>query len=165
MSFSNRMTRALDRLAFLPEGLRWRAFTLAFGRIVPFVATAGVRIDHVAENEVALSLTNRRRIQNHIKGVHASAMALLAETASGLVVGRNIPDATIPLIKTLHMDYVKRARGGLRAIATLTPAQIATLRTESKGEIIVPVTVTDEADIQPVKTQMVWAWIPRRTAD
>jgi acyl-coenzyme A thioesterase PaaI-like protein len=161
MAFSNRITRVLDRLGFLPEGLRWWAFTLAFGRIVPFVATGRVRIERAAETEAVLSLANRRQVQNHIKGVHAAAVALLAETATGLLVGLNIPDSAVPLLKTLHIDYTKRAHGGLRAVATLTPEQIAHMRTEDKGEVTVPVTITDEEGGQPVKCQMVWAWIPR----
>jgi acyl-coenzyme A thioesterase PaaI-like protein len=161
MAFSNRVTRMLDRLSFLPEGLRWRAVTMAFGRIVPFVATGGLRIDSVTETQVMLSLANRRRVQNHIGGVHAAATALLAETATGLLIARNIPDSAIPLMKTMHIDYTKRARGGLRAVATLTPEQINHLRSEGKGEITVPVTITDAEGSQPVECQMLWAWIPR----
>ncbi len=161
MASSNRITRVLDRLSFLPEGLRWQAFTLAFGRVVPFVATGRVRIEKAAETEAVLSLANRRRVQNHIKGVHAAAVALLAETASGLLVGLNIPDSSVPLLKTLHIDYTKRAHGDLRAVATLTSEQISSLRVESKGEVVVPVTITDEKGNQPVECRIVWAWIPR----
>ena len=38
------------------------------------------------------------QVQNHIKGVHACAMALLAESATGAVFGMNVPDSAIPYV-------------------------------------------------------------------
>ena len=35
--------------------------------------------------------TPQAQVQNHIKGVHACAMALLAESATGAVFGMNVP--------------------------------------------------------------------------
>ena len=40
--------------------------------------------------------TPQAQVQNHIKGVHACAMALLAESATGAVFGMNVPDSAIP---------------------------------------------------------------------
>lgn len=162
MTFSNRMTRTLDRLSFLPESLRWRVFSLAFGREVPFVATGGLRIERLTESEAVISLANRRRVQNHVGGIHAAAVALLAETASGLLVGRNLPDGALPLMSSLRLDYTTRASGGLRAVASLSAADIAALRNDRKGRVSVPVTLTDAAGKQPVETEMVWAWLTRR---
>ena len=42
------------------------------------------------------SIAHRRKVQNHIGGVHATATALLAETATGMVVGMNLPDEKLP---------------------------------------------------------------------
>ena len=48
-------------------------------------------------------------MQNHIGGVHAAAMVLVAENTTGLVVGMNVPDAGVPVVKTLKVDFVKWA--------------------------------------------------------
>ncbi|MFX6755288.1 DUF4442 domain-containing protein, partial [Acinetobacter baumannii] len=79
--------------------MRIRAVSLIFGNVVPFVGTSGLRYEELTYNRVVVSVRNRRKVQNHIKSVHAAAMALLAETASGFVVGMNLPDDRIPLIK------------------------------------------------------------------
>lgn len=84
-----------------------------------------------------VSIRNRRPVQNHINGVHAAAMALLAETATGFVVGMNLPDDKLPLIKSLKVDYLKRTKGDMRAVATLTPEQVQLVRTTPKGEVLV----------------------------
>ncbi|MBV5325984.1 MAG: HAMP domain-containing protein, partial [Rhodospirillaceae bacterium] len=41
----------------------------------------------MAARQTAEDRRNRRKVQNHIKGVHAAAMASLAETATGFCVG------------------------------------------------------------------------------
>lgn len=100
-------------------------------------------------------------MQNHIKGVHAAAMALLAETATGFLTGLHIPDNRILLIKSLHVDYLKVVEGGLTATATLyrTAKYIAD---HEKGELVIPVTVIDDAGNEPIQCQMLWAWLPKR---
>ena len=162
MSFSNNITRAIAPFQTLPQNLRIRAMSLVFGQVVPFVGTSGLRYEEITSERVVVSIRNRRKVQNHIKSVHAAAMALLAETASGFVVGANLPDDRIPLIKTLHVDYVRRSSGDLRAVATLTADDIARIRSEPKGEVTVPVTVTDATGAEPVQCQMVWAWTSKQ---
>lgn len=162
MSFSNNITRAMRPFQHLPAGLRSRAISLIFGNVVPFVGTSGLLYEEVSSERVVVSVRNRRRVQNHIKSVHAAAMALLAETASGFVVGMNLPDDKMPLIKTLHVDYKRRSSGDLRAVATLSAAEIERIRREPKGEVLVPVTLTDASGEEPVQCQMLWAWTSKK---
>jgi acyl-coenzyme A thioesterase PaaI-like protein len=159
---ANRLSRTLARLDRLPAVLRTPARSLILGRIVKFVGTAGLRVEELTGTRARVSLANRSRVQNHIGGVHAAAMALLAETASGFVVGMNVPDDRVPVIKTLQLDYRKRATGGLRAVAELTDEQLASIRDHDKGEVTVAVKLTDDAGVEPVECRMVWAWTPRR---
>ena len=107
-----------------------------------------------------MRLANEHRVRNHIGSVHASAMNLLAETATGMVVGMNVRDDCIPLAKQLSMAFKKRATGGLKAVATLSAEQRAAMQASDKGEVQVTVTVTDEAGAEPVECAFTWAWIP-----
>ena len=88
-------------------------------------------------------------------------MALLAETATGALLGMNLPDDRVPLLKSMQLDYLKRAKGDLRAEATLTAAARARILAEEKAEILVPVKVTDETGEEPVQCRMLWAWVPK----
>jgi uncharacterized protein (TIGR00369 family) len=159
---SNQMSRAIGKFQGLPGPLRERLQTLMLGNIVPFLGTARLRFEEVTDKRVVVSVKNRRRVQNHIKGVHAAAMALLAETATGFAVGLNLPDDKLPLIKTMKVDYVKRAQGGMRAVAELRPEQVAAIRSEPKGEVTVPVIITDESGGEPIRAEMIWAWVPKK---
>ncbi|WP_293762542.1 DUF4442 domain-containing protein [uncultured Aquitalea sp.] len=156
------MSRIADKAGRLPVGLRSTVLSLLFGKLVPFLSTAGLRFEQVGHEQLTVSIRNRRKVQNHIKGVHAAAMALLAETATGFVVGMNVPDDKLMLLKSMKVNYTKRSQGNMRAVARLTPEQIQLMHDTEKGDVLVEVTVTDESGESPVQCEMVWAWIPKK---
>ena len=157
----NQLSRTVAQLQGIPLIGQW-ATSFALGRVVPFVGTAGLRYEVISTERVVVRIRNQRKVQNHIKGVHAAAMALLAETATGFCVGMNLPDDKLPLIKSMKVDFVRRAVGGLTAVASLQPEQIALMRSQDKGEVTVPVVITDESGQQPIQAEMVWAWVPKQ---
>lgn len=161
MTRPNQLARTLARFEALPTALRVRVVSLILGRIVPLVGTAGLRFEEVSARRVVVGIRNRRPVQNHIQGVHAAGMALLAETATGFSVGMHLPDDKLPLIKTMQIDYLRRAQGNLRAEAHLSAEQIARMHQQDKGEVTVAVRVTDAAGETPIEARMVWAWVPK----
>ena len=157
----NRMQRQLGRLNEVPSFLRPWVQSVVLRRAVPFTRTAGLDFVTLRPEQVEIDLRDRPRVHNHIGGVHASAMNLLAETATGMVVGLNVRDDCVPVAKELKMAFRRPARKGtLRAVATLTEAQREQMRAAEKGEVKVQVTVTDQAGAQPVECEITWAWIP-----
>ena len=158
----NRLARSLASIDRVPAPLRIAVRSMVVGRFVKFVGTAGLRIEVLTPERAVVVVPNRTKVQNHIGGVHAAAMALVAETATGFVLGMNLPDDKLPLIKWLRVDYKRRAQGGLRAEATLDEAQREAIRGVDKGELLVPCVVTDESGAQPIEVQMCWAWVPKR---
>lgn len=156
----NRMQRQLARLVEVPAFLRPWYRNIVLRRAVPFTGTAGIDFTEMTPRRVEVAIANRRKVQNHIGGIHASAMNLLAETATGMVVGLNVRDDCVPVAKEMRMAFRKRATGALRAVATLTDEQRAALQASDKGEVNVTVTVTDEAGVNPVECEFIWAWIP-----
>ncbi|NVJ51170.1 MAG: DUF4442 domain-containing protein [Gammaproteobacteria bacterium] len=133
------------------------------GSTIKFVGTAGVKCQTLTREESVWTLKNRKKVRNHIKGVHAAAMGLLAETATGMVIGMNVPDDRTPVIKSMKVSYLKRAAGDLTAVAKLTGEQIQYILDNEKGEMLVPVEVTDSEGKQPIECEMLWAWTPKRS--
>ena len=162
MAVANRLNRVVALIYRLP--VKWRPALLSrlFGSQVKLAGTAGIRVQEMTRQRATLSIANRRRVQNHIKGVHAAAMALLAESASGFLVAMNLPETKLPLIKTLQVDYRQRAVGALTAVASLTAEQIAAFEQQDRGELWVTVTVTDESGSAPIECAMLWAWITKK---
>ncbi|MES2977157.1 MAG: DUF4442 domain-containing protein [Pseudomonadota bacterium] len=157
---ANRMERQLEGLEQVPQFLRTWYRSVVLRRAVPFTGTAGLRFVEMSRERVQISIANEKKVQNHVGGVHASAMNLLAETATGMAVGMNMRDDCTPLAKELKMSFRRRATGALTAVATISAAQRAELQASPKGEIRVPVVVTDEAGVEPVECEFTWAWIP-----
>ncbi|OYU43991.1 MAG: DUF4442 domain-containing protein [Burkholderiales bacterium PBB4] len=156
----NRLARSVAKLERIPALLRPWLRNRVMGRAVPFTGTAGLNFAEMSPEQVVITVPNVRRVQNHIQGVHAAAMALLAETATGMVVGMNVRDDCLPLCKTLHIDFKRRAQGGLRAVARVSPAQRELMLKNDKGEVSVLVQVSDESGEQPIQCEFIWAWIP-----
>lgn len=159
---ANRLSRTVDKIEQVAGPFRSSVVTLALGRTVKFVGTAGLRVEELSKERAVVSVNNRKKVQNHIGGVHACAMALIAESATGFVVGMNVPDSAVPVIKTMKIEYVKRATGALRAEATLTDTQRQSIATEPKGDVVVQCRVTDEAGVEPIQCEMTWAWVPKK---
>ncbi|MDO8717704.1 MAG: DUF4442 domain-containing protein [Polaromonas sp.] len=156
----NRLERQLDRLQDVPVFARTWYQGVVLRRAVPFTGTAGLDFLQMSRERVEIGLKNEKKVQNHVGGIHASAMNLLAETATGMVVGMNVRDDCTPLAKELKMAFKKRATGAMRAVATLTAAQQALMQASDKGEVMVAVMVTDEAGVEPVECEFTWAWLP-----
>ena len=156
----NRLARQLERLSEVPAFARPWFRSVVLRRAVPFTGTAGLNFLQMTPSLVEIGIRNQKKVQNHIEGIHASAMNLLAETATGMVVGMNVRDDCIPVAKELKMSFKKRATGDMRAVATLTDEQRVLMQASEKGEVNVSVVVTDEAGVHPVECEFIWAWIP-----
>ncbi len=162
MAKKNKLNTIVSQINSLPDFLSAKALTTLFARSVKFTGTAGIKVEALTERSATISLKNKKSVQNHIGSVHAVAGILIAESATGYVVGMNIPDTSVPVIKTIKADYVKRAKGDMRAVSSLTAAQVKLMQTQEKGETIVPVIVTDGDGKEPILMEMTWAWTPKK---
>ncbi|KAJ1484157.1 hypothetical protein T484DRAFT_1621985 [Baffinella frigidus] len=96
---ANKLAKSLASMrSRIPTFLHPMATTYVFNRQVKFAGTAGLKIEKLEEDEAVMLMRNQPKVQNHIKGVHACAMALLAESATGAVFGMNVPDSAIPCV-------------------------------------------------------------------
>lgn len=159
---ANRLSRLVSTLNKLPPGLRVWALSTVIGRIVRFAGTASCRVEKLTPNECIIVLRNKKKVQNHIGSVHAAAMALMAESATGFITGLSVPDSRILVIRNLELEYVRRATGDMKAVASFSNEQVAFIQNSEKGEIQVPVVITDSTGAETVKARMVWAWTPKK---
>lgn len=159
---NNQLLKIVKSSSLLPKKVQTKVLSATFGRVVPFVGTASIVYESVSASKVVVSIANKRPVQNHIKGVHAVAMVLIAETATGFVTALNVPDSRMVLIKNINVDYKTIAKGNMKAVATLTDEQREQIANNEKGELSIPITVTDETGNEPVEIEMVWAWLPKK---
>lgn len=161
MSSSNPFAEIATRYSDVPPRLRRPLVTHAVGEVIPFIATAGCFIEAYTPTRVAVRLDNRPALRNHLGGLHAAALALLAETASGLVVALNVPPASSPLLRTMDVSFDRFAQQSVQAEATLTEEESSRIRSNRIGRVDVEVSLSSlEDDTSLVSSRLEWAWLP-----
>jgi acyl-coenzyme A thioesterase PaaI-like protein len=107
------LRRQWQRLAGVPGG-KW-LFSWLLGRFVPYTGTLGARIDVLEPGHCVVCLDDRRKLRNHLKSVHAMALANLGEMATGLALMNGLPENTRGILAGFNVEYLKKARGVLVA--------------------------------------------------
>mmetsp|Transcript_15951 Transcript_15951/g.38334 ORF Transcript_15951/g.38334 Transcript_15951/m.38334 type:complete len:171 (+) Transcript_15951:80-592(+) len=159
----NRMASSITKIqSILPASLQPIAITYVFNSMVKLAGTAGIRIESLTQTRATITLPNKRKIQNHIGGLHACSMALAAESATGILIGMNVRDSHLPLIKRMEVDFVRRCEGDIRVEASLSEEDYVRIHEEEKGEVWMPCKVEDESGREPIKARMLWAWVAKQ---
>ncbi len=158
---ANQLSERIARLNRAPAPIRIWLISKMLGHTVKLLGTTKTRIVQLTPQHSEITIRNLRRNRNHIGGVHACAMALAAETATGLLIGMHVADDSVPVIKSMHVDFNKRAYGDITAKAYLTYDQCRLIQKHKKGEVTVSCLVQDEHHQEPVQVVMVWAWVEK----
>ena len=112
-----RLLRLWRRLSPLPGGA-W-LFARIFSRIVPYSGSVGPRIRVLEPGRAEVEIPDRRANRNHLGSVHAIALMNVAEQASGLAMLAGLPDGIRGIVTNISMQYLKKARGPVRAVSTV----------------------------------------------
>ena len=162
---NNQFSKLLSVTKYLPTGARSSILSKAFGKVVPYVGTTGVYYETVEPNKVMVSLNNSKAVQNHIGSIHAVAITLLAETATGFILGLNLPSDRVLLIKSYSVNFYRPIKKGqMAAIASLSDEQRLDILNTPKGEMVIPCVIHDresDSERDPIVVEMTWAWIPK----
>ena len=118
-------------------------------RMIPFNKPHGFRILEITDTELRTLLPYKKRNFNHIKGLHATAMATLAEFTSGfLLISRIDPSKYRIILTKLEMEYFYQGKSNGFASFQLSDEWIKEniyLPLESEDTTVVkcPVKITD----------------------
>jgi acyl-coenzyme A thioesterase PaaI-like protein len=126
--------REWKRLSGKPGGKL--LFSKLIGLVVPYTGTLGARIDEVRESYARVLLPDRRAVRNHLKSVHAIAMANLVELTANLAVLYSAPDDSRMIPTRMTIEWLKKGRGTLVAECTLS-GPIGGERKEYENEVLI----------------------------
>jgi acyl-coenzyme A thioesterase PaaI-like protein len=129
---------------------RWPAGRWLFARVIcfraPYFASIRPRFVELRPGLCQVTMRKRRAVQNHIGTVHAIAMANLCELAGGMLMEVTIPVTMRWIPRGMTIEYLRKAQGGVTAIARLDKAEW-----HAPENVGLPLTVTDAAGTEVVR--------------
>jgi acyl-coenzyme A thioesterase PaaI-like protein len=132
-----------NALSRLPGGKT--VFTRAICLKAPYFGSIDPHIQALRPGYCEVHINDRRGVHNHLGTVHAIAMCNMAELAAGMATEVTIPTDARWIPVGMTVEYLRKARGNLRAVATLDP-----IPTHDEGvDVIANVDILDTSD-QPV---------------
>ena len=114
-----------------------------FSRVVcwraPYFGSIGPTIDELAPGRCVARIAHRRAVTNHIGTVHAIALCNLAELVAGVGTDASVPASMRWIPKGMRVSYLAKAKGTMRAVATIPAIDPA----EGARDLLVEVAVED----------------------
>ncbi len=94
--------------------------------MIPFNQPHGFRVQPLRGGGISVHIPYWRINRNHIKGIHACALATAAEYCSGLALLEHLDAKKFRLImKSLHMDYHYQAKANAHAVFAPSAEELA----------------------------------------
>jgi len=123
-----------QRFSDKPGG-KW-LFSRIIGFTVPYTGSIAANVALLEPGHGMITLRERRKISNHLRSVHAIALANLSEMVTGLTLLNSLPDDTRGILTSMQIHYHKKARGLLTAECTCEiPEKNAEREIKVSGEI------------------------------
>ena len=136
---------AWNALSRLPGGRT--AFSQALCVRVPYFGTVHPHVQELRPGYCEVRSARRRSVHNHLGTFHAIAMCNLAEIAMGLLAEATVPETHRWIPAGMTVEYVKKARTDLRAVAELDPIP----PWGGAGDVPVPVRIVDREDAEVLR--------------
>jgi acyl-coenzyme A thioesterase PaaI-like protein len=125
-----------DRLSRWPGGRR--VFSRLVGLAAPYTGTIRARVVHLERGRSEVLMADRPGLRNHLRSVHAVALANLAELTGNVALAYSMPDDARFIVAGMDLRYLKKARGPITGKCTC-PIPTSSARVEYE----VPVTLHD----------------------
>ena len=135
---------------------------LSFNRMIPFNRPHGFKIVEVGDNHVRTQLPFRKANLNHVRGLHACALATLTEITGGFLLATRLDPTKFRIIlKKLEVNYLYQGKADAFAEFTATPAWFEQnihnpLKTMDAVEVSTEVSIKDQQGNQLTMGTAYW---------
>lgn len=98
-------------------------FSKVMGWIIPYTGKMSAMVQKIEPGHAEVQLQDCRKVRNHLRSIHAIALANLGEFCCGLALFSRVPTKAQAILVKLDCTYLKKARGLLTASSHLQQAE------------------------------------------
>jgi acyl-coenzyme A thioesterase PaaI-like protein len=117
--------------------------------MIPYTGSVSPRVEILEAGHARISITQRRRLENHLRSIHAIALMNVAEFASGAAMTVALPAGYRGIVTKISIEYLKKARGTVTADSRIVLPDLSTEGehdflselTDQKGDLVARATV------------------------
>ena len=134
----------------------------SFDRMIPFNRPHGFRITEIGQNHVRTRLPYKTKNLNHLKGLHACALATLTEITGGFIFVTWLdPGKYRIILKKLEVDYLYQGKTNAFAEFRISDTWMADnvinpLQSAASVEVVSAVNIFDEIGNQLTEGRATW---------
>lgn len=132
-------------------------FARIFSWTVPYSGSVRPRIRVFEPGHAEVEIPDRRANRQHLGSVHAIALLNVAEQASGLAMLAGLPEGIRGIVTNIAMQYLKKARGTIRAVSRVT---VPAIRTDT--DLVVTAECLDATGDVVARASVTWRLGPER---
>lgn len=156
MDFTAENIQTLWKTAGKVPGGRW-FFSWMVGKLVPYTGSVHPYIEVLEPGFATVTMQDRPSHRNHLRSIHAIALANLAEFTGSLAIASRVPPSHRWIVTGLTLQYQKKARGQITAVCDFQDVDLP----DEEGPVEATVTLQDE-DQEVVSEALVTLRIGRR---
>ncbi len=146
-----------DNLTKFPGGKM--VFSRLLGRAAPYTGSMNFKVEELRDGYSQVVLRDQRATRNHLKCVHAIALANLAEVTANAAMAYSMPSDTRFIVAGMEIEYLKKARGNI--VAT---AQCPVPESSGRREYDVPVSMRNATGEEVARAKLRTLIGPKRSA-
>src|SRR5262245_64589460 len=105
-SRTNAIRELWDRVERIPGGKA--AFSFMIGRMAPYSGTISARVVELRRGYARVEMDDRRAVRNHLRCVHAIALANLIEITGNVGLAYSLPDDARLIVAGMSVEYLKK---------------------------------------------------------
>lgn len=113
----NRILKLQKQLHNKPFGNKIFSYLLA--RAAPYALTIQPKVEELRPYYMRTTMKNRRKVQNHLKGVYATAICTLCEFTAGICMETSVPSHKRWIPTGMNISYLKLGKTMLEAVCDL----------------------------------------------
>ena len=142
------------------SGKPW-LFSRLMQEVIPFNRTHGISIVEISHNSSKVYLPEKYKNKNHLRSMHACAIATAAEYVSGLNVVNSFDMKKFRLIMSrIEVDYVRRPDGFCFAECAISKDQMSQINSElytnGVSKFLLKSTVIDSKNERVAEATIYW---------